>query len=705
VSKCNRCGQIIAEGALSCQSCGAPVILGGSGVQQLRVAQLVDEEALPTWLRSMSIESEADAAGRSSLPPLGSQAAASSSPPSMPASSSGERLPEWLRMMESARSSAPQSLAQSSLTPVASDSLIEEDALPEWLRASASLASAVSQALSNSLPGIMETTAEKSAAGQTAGVNADTLIDAAAIPDWVRQSMAAPSSQANPILGSIPISPLPPAAPLPPTHKGAPANLSDTEDEHLPAWLRRVYEDAHVPPWTGPGVSDKPEEGAPSAAPGSTEALTLKSLVDPASLPDWLQKEAATSASAAPVASTPSTGSSAVKERLSAASLIEMSSLPEWLRAEQTEPPQATSAPAATAASASMPAPLAASDLIDGQSLPSWLRSGEAAVQPADEVSAAPPGAPPSSPAESLPDWFQQLSSSPVLSSRPVGNATATGSASDQPVVMPPMNTSVPSVPPMAQPPTAEPGSNPQTAASWQQSTVQPAAEPSKSQQGISVASLFDADALPDWLRGPADAPSAEQPPRVDVAQQVDVDTAQLRAASIFAAVAGPTPVASPMESWSSSSKGPSSAMQQVSGAPAGPNQASDASLGSLQQPSNASYGTLHQSPGVPGQMARGQQHVPAWPFHQEPGRPYLQGPPPVGSGWRAPGGYPHPGTQPIGNAPYANTFGGVSAPASQRGVASAAPGNVGVAPSRVPTVVARRGFWAWLRSLFRFLK
>jgi hypothetical protein len=727
VSTCNHCGATIPEGMLSCQSCGTPLTPGGPGASQLRTAQLVDEDALPAWLRNMPVEGEPDASAYSSFPSLGLRAAVPASPEPAPAGTPGAHLPEWLRLVQPADDHGPP--AQSSAASVAPNSLIEEDALPEWLRASASLASAVSQALSNSLPGIAESMpAASSFIPQAPAVNADTLIDTAAIPDWVRQATMTPAPQANPIFGSIPVSPLPPATPS--AHRSAPVDAPSSEGEELPQWLRRVYEDAHVPTWTAPNELTQPAaQDTPVAAnqTSGTGPLSLNSLIDTTNLPEWLQQGSdAPPPAAAGMAQAPG-------ERLSAASLIEQASFPSWLQAEHEQPAQPTGAPPSTSAAPSTPAPLAAGDLIERAALPSWMLSAETAHIPTTATPPAAQSAPTPSSPEAAPDWFQQLSSSPAPT---MGNIPAAPSVRHGADISIPAATSLPQARDMRPPeaprqshPAAESAPRdvsslvePERIPPWMRSSpaaslppmpamtapmsaTSPAAQPSPAQpaelsrdsaptnqqQHISVTSLFDTDALPDWLRGPADAaPGVNQPAHLPP-QQIEVDTGQLRAASVFAAVAGPTPVTSPVEPWNMGTEAPAH--------------------GPAQPPPNAPYSPAQSAPRVPYPsqpgVKAGNQSSPGWWPGQQPAQPYPQGNPPFpNTSWPGPNGYPgNAGPRPAGNAPYA--IGGTPVHPGQQRAPTAPPGNAGTgsAPSQLPALVRKRGFWSRLRALFRFRK
>jgi len=730
--------------APTCQACGAPVTSREPEELQLRVAQLVDEDALPTWLRNMSEEGESGALESYPHSPFAPHATASSPQPSFAASTSGERLPEWLRMIQASDTSNPGSSSQSPSTPVVPNALIEEDALPEWLRASASLASAVSEALSSSLPGIKE--APASPGEREHGMSADTLIDTSALPAWMRQSATAPDPRANPIFGELPVSPLPSASTTP-THQPAPMNSAEAEDEELPEWLRRVYEEANVPAWTPPAEPSKPTPAPAPAAPSEPSRIAASSLIEPTSLPEWLQQEPAPPAAAAPdvpIMEGPPPGG-----RLSAASLIEQSSLPEWLRAADGS--QSASPPTVPpSAPTTRPARLAAGDLIDPAALPSWLQTAAAPAAGGYAASITPSASAPSS-TEEVPGWFRQLSSSSAPPAEPttarataVNNAPASSAsaypaaseldpaaparamktAADKPPqasteqasplwtqsmptppatvsltpaapVSPPPSTTPPTLsgpqPPVSRPPSAQP--------SVTQALPIQSNQPEASHEGISVASLFDADALPEWLRGPASMAAPGQVPAAMMPPQVEIDNDQVRAASVFAAVAGPTPVASPAEPWSNA---PSSPQSLQPGMPFGP-----------QPPqSGPPFGPQPAPPGMASTSGQrpnsGPPYRPNTPMGQ-PGqapRPYAPGNTPFSSAAQPyPGAYPgNAAMQPGSNAPYA--IGGAP---GQRGFPPGAPGNrpgnlqADAARAQVPAVVRKRGFWSWVRSLFRF--
>ncbi|HEX6777676.1 MAG TPA: hypothetical protein VF099_05705, partial [Ktedonobacterales bacterium] len=252
------------------------------------------------------------------------------------------------------------------------------------------------------------------------------------------------------------------------------------DDASLPEWLRNM--DPGSPPTVGAGSKPFTAPTQPASGPtGSASGVfSAAELIDTQSLPTWMKPDAA-STTGAGSGTGPTAGPTGSDSGIfSAAELVDTQSLPAWLKTEE----------AATAAKNPQPAPgsgpagsasgvFSAAELVDTQSLPAWLRADTSETAPGQEQQPTGTASPTGSASgvfsaaelvdtQSLPAWLK----SEDQSAPPAGSAPAT-----------PANTD------------------------WKRSSSKIAAIPT----GFSGSELVDPDSLPAWLKGAVADPSASQ--------------------------------------------------------------------------------------------------------------------------------------------------------------------------------------------------
>ncbi|PZW22567.1 hypothetical protein EI42_05352 [Thermosporothrix hazakensis] len=328
---CNRCGKLTPATTGRCQSCGAP-LSGRVGNEQAQMSPPAQQgqPGLPPWLESLRANE------RPATPPR--------SPNAFPAADLVEEgaLPPWMRPagMENDQSlSGPQAAVSpaSFATPatdeskksISASSLIDEKSLPSWMK---------DQQSSGEIP--------------QSGIDASSLVEPEALPDWLKnigtpaQPAAAQPAQPNrrqpqqqpPVMqppantmfpGTQQAQPQQPPAAFQPPKPGQLLSAQDLLDsQSLPSWMKQ--ED----PSPAGGVEQPVQPG-----------IAASSLLDENALPSWMQESGQqNSTMPAPnsgvfqapsaVPATPGGAQNIPSEggNLVASSLIDESSLPTWLR-------------------------------------------------------------------------------------------------------------------------------------------------------------------------------------------------------------------------------------------------------------------------------------------------------------------------------------------------------------------------------------
>lgn len=339
-----------------------PPLGSASGI--FSAAELVDTQSLPAWMKA---EGSAAEPGKTSAPvgqdgPSGSASGIFSAAELVDTQS----LPAWMRSEAPPAGQAKQSAlsASGSASGIFSAAeLVDTQSLPAWLR-TGETASGTDRA---SQPG-----SASGPAGSASGIfSAAELVDTQSLPAWLRsEASAAPPASSTPAApgasggfargNTSKIAAIPTGFSSQQTGGFSAAELVDTHS--LPAWLKGAVGD--------PGAS---QAGQQSQARAAGSQMSAAELVDTQSLPAWM-KEAG---QAGPTAASGQTG------EFSAASLVDPEALPPWLRAAEGGEPLAqpaqragqSGAPAEMGRAAPEPSSFSAASLIDQEQLPEWLRN------------------------------------------------------------------------------------------------------------------------------------------------------------------------------------------------------------------------------------------------------------------------------------------------------------------------------------------
>jgi hypothetical protein len=212
------------------------------------------------------------------------------------------------------------------------------------------------------------------------GIPAGSLVDENALPQWLRNEHPAPSNQ--------------PAA-------SSPWNAPPAAHEPMPSWLSQGYSDARGIPrmdaspsqssaWnsyvpTGTGALGQAYQPAPGTVPGT---IAAGEFIDESALPEWLRSQGGTPTSGAqpqaqqPSVTPPTNGPASTT--FSASDLIDPAALPEWVRGSDAGPTATFSSTSGW--TSRQPVPPAAeppSSPISRNELPPWLMtSGSAPASP-----------------------------------------------------------------------------------------------------------------------------------------------------------------------------------------------------------------------------------------------------------------------------------------------------------------------------------
>ncbi len=308
-------------------------------------ADLVDEKALPDWLRS---------------------------------SRETEPLPLPMMVSESVGGLSRNHDTRKS-TSAGDASAADDDAVPEWLQQVYSEAH---------VPPLYEDAPPPSAGPKQ--ISGADLLDRRSVPTWLKEA-----EQTSPLANISDILAFTPPADQPEEQRPALASASDTpagsisgnslvEADDLPEWMRNLGDESLPKGTSGSGFA------AEAALSGAPDFFSAAELVDTHALPAWMQAQEPQAGSEAPARSAdqpaPSGSASGI---ISAAELVDTHALPAWIKDQEPALPSESFASQAQSASAS--GIISAAELVDTQALPAWLKAQGPQKEPAPEV---PSGAP-----------------------------------------------------------------------------------------------------------------------------------------------------------------------------------------------------------------------------------------------------------------------------------------------------------------------
>ena len=465
---------------------GVPGTQPGAGMpQRISMNSLVNDDALPEWLRSAANSGalpsrpappEFPGTGSLSYAPYGQPPAAR---PPTPTGSGNLRannlfdesaLPEWLRTGAAGQNPVlPPTSRQMPPTPM-------ENGYPESGYSAPLEGAPMGPAGSmgpvggprapgpygaSAFPGIEQAGSFQSPAPPQSGMPAPSLIDTNALPQWLSGRPEADrnfSGYGRDASLGIPAGSLVDENALPqwlrneqrgtanPPAASSPWNASPAAHEPMPSWLNQGYADARGVPrmdgspaqssaWnsyvsTGTGSLGQTMQPPPGTVPGT---IAAGEFIDESALPEWLRSQGGTAANGAipqaqPASSAfPTTAASSTS--FSASDLIDPAALPEWVRGSDAGPAATFSSTAGwTSRQPVPPPPETPSPAIPRNELPPWLTatSGTAPASPR-----RPQGAPARQHTPSpSPVWQEQSENSGRLGPvgrRGAGNPRGTG--------------------------------------------------------------------------------------------------------------------------------------------------------------------------------------------------------------------------------------------------------------------------------------
>lgn len=208
VITCNRCGTPNPSEMSNCRYCGAALVVQNSakpktntqeqipswleslkaierptpppgGQPDFSVADIVDPNALPGWMRSDSASRGADSGKHPAMRPASMSGpntdSSSISPGSLSANSliDSSSLPPWLQPQQAGQTGQPGIISASSL--------IESEKLPGWLSEPPAVQNSGGQVGNAARPGPSEPP------GKPMGISASSLLDVNALPPWLRE--------------------------------------------------------------------------------------------------------------------------------------------------------------------------------------------------------------------------------------------------------------------------------------------------------------------------------------------------------------------------------------------------------------------------------------------------------------------------------------------------------------------------------------
>jgi len=302
VITCTSCGKLTYEGIRNCQHCGAllPGKVGDgvdprkdapelpelpSWLESLRageqpaastgdqrdnsIADFIDKDALPSWMRPESAEyisaDQSPSRWPASTPALNTD---SRSAPSRGISANSlideQSLPSWMQENQS---------AQPSQRNIQASSLIQPEALPEWVRNAQQQPTSSPPAADSSTPAI-----------PPQGIPGNSLIDPQTIPAWMSGHSQGGSGE-----------------PTPAVLQSGLAARTLVDMNALPNWLRESGQEQRSihTEMNSPGQSGQMPSGN----------LSAPSLIDMNALPNWLRAATEQGSAGKPLAPSPTFGS------------------------------------------------------------------------------------------------------------------------------------------------------------------------------------------------------------------------------------------------------------------------------------------------------------------------------------------------------------------------------------------------------------
>ena len=390
--RCSHCGKLAPAGATSCQNCGMPLV-SANNVAGTRGSTQQDQSELPAWLESL----------RAHERPVSSGSGGGDQPFSMAELVDENAMPSWMRQDQSRlaeNSDAFPALSTNTTRPNSSperqafpasgleaNSLIDEQSLPAWMRGQDSGQPAPGQSMSanslvqrESLPAWMKNLDQSAPAAQ---------------PPVQSQQYGLPASQARPP-AQVQSYNLPPQTPVTPPPA---ANLMQAPQTPQAYGLGQkgfsageLVDAKSLPNWMTNG------QGSPGQAPQTRPVPTERGfmageLIDQGSLPNWMkntqgqEKSDPVSAMGVPVTGSGSgqgTGQGILGGMgMPASSLLDMNAMPAWMR--ESEQGQAGAGSAMGYMPGTPQQPMSAGSLIDASTLPAWMKNDNAGQgQPAN---------------------------------------------------------------------------------------------------------------------------------------------------------------------------------------------------------------------------------------------------------------------------------------------------------------------------------
>ena len=575
-----------------------------SGVSPFDGASLVDEEALPDWLRS-SRETEplplpftvsdsvvsgianSDYGAKRTPTPIGGE---------MNTTSDDDAVPDWLQQVYSEAHVPPlyegKPPATSGPQKISGSDLLDDRSVPTWIREATqtsplanisdilAFTPPASQPENRAYGGAQPSTPLASSGPLSDSLSARSLVEDESLPGWLRTVGDEEASATQ--KGSSASAYEPGAAP----QGGASGFFSATElvdTQALPVWLKsqgaQAEQTAAAQPKGQPGVSDSPS-GIFSAA----------ELVDTHALPTWLRDQEPNgtpepSAGAAPAA--PLGGVSGI---FSAAELVDTHALPTWLKAQEqagnaspavssasgvfeaVRPPSSKMTPMPAGFAAQQTGAFSAAELVDTKALPTWLKdAGPGAGAQSSQSGAKAPAREAESKMSaselvdtgSLPVWLRGAEGASGSLSSPGASAGSFSAARGTP----PSAAASDQTGGFSAASLVDPQALPEWLRPAQSGALNPGAVSSQSgpasdwgrdpheQSGFSAAALIDRNELPEWMQGQEgvqrpgaqsmeddaeEGPQARVPRRPRLSTEPDRAPSQA-AASVFSSVLGPT--------------------------------------------------------------------------------------------------------------------------------------------------------------------
>jgi hypothetical protein len=383
VIRCSHCGKLAPAGATSCQNCGMPLV-SANNVAGTRGSQQQDQSELPAWLESL----------RAHERPVSSGNGGDNQPFSMAELVDENAMPSWMRQDQSrlaensdafpalSANTRPGSGPERQAFPangLEANSLIDEQSLPAWMRGQDGGQPAPGQSMSanslvqrDSLPAWMKSLDQSAPVAQ---------------PPVQSQQYGLPVSQAQPPT-QVQSYNLPPQAPVTPPPS---TNLAQAPQAPLAYGLGQkgfsageLVDSKSLPNWMTNG------QGSPGQSPQTRPVPTERGfmageLIDQNALPNWM-KSAQGQGKSDPVSAmgVPVTGSGSGQGTgqgilggvgMPASSLLDISAMPAWMQESEQGNAGAGSAMGYTPGTPQQP--MSAGSLIDASTLPAWMRNSD----------------------------------------------------------------------------------------------------------------------------------------------------------------------------------------------------------------------------------------------------------------------------------------------------------------------------------------